>query len=218
MFIDAAGEKLIADNFTSDLQPGQEKRFRQQIEFILEIDKLKHVWRKTILMDQSRRENSAEHSWHIALTVMVLSEYARDADINFFHVMKILLIHDLVEIDAGDTYCHDEDGMKDQAARERLAADRIFNILPPDQARIFRDLWNEFEARKTPESRFANALDRVQPFLHNYFTGGKTWQENDIKSAQVKTRMQPVDDGAPVLWNYVNRLIEDAVGKGYLGD
>ena len=218
MFIDAAGDKLIAGNFENEAQPGQKDRFRQQIEFILEVDKLKQVLRQTILMDKSRQENSAEHSWHIALTVMVLSEYARDADIDFFRVMKILLVHDLIEIDAGDTYCYDDLGRKDQAAREKLAADRIFNILPSDQARIFRDLWDEFEARKTPESRFANALDRVQPFLHNYFTGGKTWQENDIKSAQVRARMQPVDDGAPVLWNYVNSLIEDAVNKGYLGD
>ena len=218
MYIDAAGEKLIADSFDAELQPGQMDRFKQQIEFILEVDKLKHVLRETILMDKSRRENSAEHSWHIALTVMLLSEYARDADIDFFRVMKILLVHDLIEIDAGDTYCYDEQGRKDQAAREKLAADRIFNILPSDQARTFRDLWNEFEERKTPESRFANALDRVQPFLHNYFTRGQTWQENDIKSLQVMARMQPVDDGAPVLWNYVNALIEDAVKKGFLAD
>ena len=218
MYIDAAGEKLIADSFDSELQPGQMDRFKQQIEFILEVDKLKHVLRQTILMDKSRRENSAEHSWHIALTVMLLSEYARDADIDFFRVMKILLVHDLIEIDAGDTYCYDEQGRKDQAAREKLAADRIFNILPSDQARTFRDLWNEFEERKTPESRFANSLDRVQPFLHNYFTRGQTWLENDIKSAQVKARMQPVDDGAPALWNYVNTLIDDAVKKRFLAD
>lgn len=218
MIIDAAGEKLIADNFDGELQPGQKDRFRRQIEFILEVDKLKQVQRRTILMDKSRRENSAEHSWHIALTVMVLSEYARDADIDFFRVMKILLVHDLIEIDAGDTYCHDEKGKKDQAAREMLAADRIFNILPPDQAGTFRDLWDEFEDRKTPESRFANALDRVQPLLHNYFTRGQTWQENDIKSDQVKSRMQPVDDGAPVLWNYVSSLIDDAVKKGFLSE
>jgi len=216
MFIDAAGEELIADHFDNDLQPGQKDRFKQQIEFILEIDQLKHVLRKTILMDQSRRENSAEHSWHIALTVMVLSEYARDADIDFFRVMKMLLIHDLVEIDAGDTYCHDEEGKRDQAARERLAADRIFNLLPPDQAGTFRDLWDEFEERKTSESRFANALDRVQPFLHNYFTRGRTWQENKIKREQVKVRMQPVGDGAPVLGRYVSSLIDNAVEKGYL--
>jgi len=218
MFIDSGGEKLIADNFDSELQPGQKDRFKRQIEFILEVDKLKHVRRQTILMDKSRRENSAEHSWHIALTVMVLSEYARDADIDFFRVMKILLVHDLIEIDAGDTYCYDDQGRQDQAAREKLAADRIFNILPPDQAGTFRDLWDEFEERKTPESRFANALDRVQPLLHNYFTRGQTWQENNIKIDQVKSRMQPVDDGAPVLWNYVSSLIDDAVKKGFLSE
>jgi len=216
MFVDAAGEKLIADTFDTELQPDQMDRFRQQIEFILEVDKLKHVLRQTILMDKSRRENSAEHSWHIALTVMLLSEYARDGEIDFFRVMKILLVHDLIEIDAGDTYCYDDQGRKDQAAKEGLAADRIFNILPPDQARKFRNLWDEFEERKTPESRFANALDRVQPFLHNYFTRGQTWQENDITSAQVKARMQPVNDGAPVLWRYVSSLIDDAVKNGFL--
>jgi putative hydrolase of HD superfamily len=218
VFIDAAGEKLIADNLDGELQPGQTDRFKQQIEFILEVDKLKQVLRQTILMDKSRRENSAEHSWHIALTVMILSEYAGDADIDLFRVMKILLAHDLIEIDAGDTYCYDDQGRKDQAARERIAADRIFNILPPDQARIFRDLWDEFEERKTPESRFANALDRMQPFLHNYFTRGQTWQENDIKSDQVKSRMQPVDDGAPMLWRYVSSLIDDAVKNGFLAE
>ena len=218
MFLDAGGEKIIADNFESELQSGKKDRFKQQIEFILEVDKLKHVLRQTILMDKSRRENSAEHSWHIALTVMILSEYAGDADIDFFRVMKILLVHDLIEIDAGDTYCYDDQGRKDQAAREKIAADRIFNILPPDQAGALRDLWDEFEDRKTPESRFANALDRMQPFLHNYFTRGQTWQENDIKSDQVKSRMQPVDDGAPVLWNYVRSLIDDAVKKGFLAE
>jgi putative hydrolase of HD superfamily len=218
MFLDAAGEKLIADNFENESQSGQKDRFRQQIEFILEVDKLKHVLRQTILMDKSRQENSAEHSWHIALTGIVCSEYARDADIDFFRVMKILLVHDLIEIDAGDTYCYDDQGKRDQAAREKQAADRIFNILPPDQAQLFRGLWDEFEDRQTPESRFANALDRVQPFLHNYFTRGQTWQDNDIKRDQVKSRMQPVDDGAPVLWKYVNALMDDAVSKGFLAD
>jgi putative hydrolase of HD superfamily len=192
MFIDTAGEKLIADVFDRELQPAQLDRFKRQIEFILEVDKLKHVLRQTILMDQSRRENSSEHSWHIALTVMILSDYAGDEGIDFFRVMKILLIHDLIEIDAGDTYCYDDQGRQDQAEREKSAADRIFNLLPPDQAGMFREFWDEFEERKTPESRFANALDRVQPFLHNYFTRGRTWQENDIKREQVKARMQPV--------------------------
>ena len=211
-------EKIIADDFEDELSSEQKDRFKKQIEFILELDKLKRILRQTILLDRSRRENSAEHSWHIALTVLVLSEYAKDSEVDLFQVMKILLIHDLIVIDAGDTYCYDEQGRKDQARREENAAERIFNILPTDQARMFRELWDEFEARKTPESRLANALDRLQPFLNNYFTCGQTWQENDIKSVQVKSRMKPVGDGAPILWDYVKSLIDDAVTKGYLSE
>ena len=218
MLLDSNGGNVLPDNLEDILPPGQKDRFRQQIEFILEVDKLKNVLRKTILMDRSRRENSAEHSWHIALSVLILSEYAKDSDVDLFQVMKILLVHDLIEIDAGDTYCYDDQGRKDQTRREKKAADRIFNLLPADQARTLRELWDEFEERKTPESRFANALDRLQPFLHNYFTEGQIWQENKIKRVQVKSRMDPVDDGAPVLWNYVSSLIDDGVKKGFLGE
>jgi putative hydrolase of HD superfamily len=218
MLLDSSGGNVFPDNLENIVSPGQTDRFRQQIEFILEVDKLKNVLRKTILMDRSRRENSAEHSWHIALTVLILSEYAKDSDVDLFRVMKILLVHDLIEIDAGDTYCYDDQGRKDQARREKKAADRIFNLLPADQARTLRELWDEFEERKTPESKFANALDRLQPFLHNYYTEGQIWQENNIKSAQVKSRMHPVDDGSPVLWNYVRFLIDDGVKKGFLGE
>ena len=218
MFIDSGGEKLIAQNFDNDLRPGKKDRFKQQIEFILEVDKLKQVLRQTILMDKSRRENSAEHSWHIALMVLILSEYAKDPDVDLFRVMKILLVHDLIEIDAGDTYCYDDQGRKDQTRREKKAADRIFNLLPADQAVTFRELWDEFEERRTPESRYANALDRLQPFLHNYFTEGQIWQENNINSAQVKERMNPVDDGATILWNYVSSLIDDGIKKGFLAE
>jgi putative hydrolase of HD superfamily len=218
MLLDSSGGNVFPDNLENIVSPGQTDRFRQQIEFILEVDKLKNVLRKTILMDRSRRENSAEHSWHIALTVLILSEYAKDSDVDLFRVMKILLVHDLIEIDAGDTYCYDDQGRKDQARREKKAADRIFNLLPADQARSLRELWDEFEERKTPESKFANALDRLQPFLHNYYTEGQIWQENNIKSAQVKSRMHPVDDGSPVLWNYVRFLIDDGIKKGFLGE
>ncbi len=200
------------------ISPDQKVRFRRQIEFMLEIDKLKKVLRKTILLDRSRRENSAEHSWHIALSVLILSEYAKDPDVDLFRVMKILLVHDLIEIDAGDTYCYDDQGRRDQARREKKAADRIFNLLPADQAATFRELWDEFEEKKTSESRYANALDRLQPFLHNYFTDGQIWQENNINSAQVKARMQPVNDGAPMLWKYVSSLIDDGVKKGFLAE
>jgi putative hydrolase of HD superfamily len=218
MLLDSDGGNVLPDNLEDIISPGQQDRFRQQIEFILEVDKLKNVLRKTILMDRSRRENSAEHSWHIALTVLILSEYAKNPDVDLFRVMKILLVHDLIEIDAGDTYCYDDQGRKDQARREKNAADRIFNLLPADQATTLRELWDEFEERETPEARFANALDRLQPFLHNYFTEGQIWQENNIKSTQVKSRMHPVDDGAPVLWNYVSSLIDAAVKKGFLAE
>lgn len=211
-------EKIYSDGIEKPKGFADPDRFNRQIEFILEADKLKCTLRKTILMDRSRRENSAEHSWHIALAILVLSEYADDRDIDLYRVMKMLLIHDLVEIDAGDTYCYDDEGRKDQSLREEKAAERIFKLLPPDQTKAFRDLWNEFEARATPESRFANALDRIQPFLHNYFTGGQIWQENNIKSHQVKSRMKPVKDGSTNLWNYVNRLIEDSVKKGFLSE
>jgi len=218
MLLNSNGVSVFPDNIEDIVLPEQKDRFRQQIEFILEVDKLKNVLRKTILMDRSRRENSAEHSWHIALTVLILSEYAKDSDVDLFRVMKILLVHDLIEIDAGDTYCYDDQGRKDQARREKNAADRIFNLLPADQATTLRELWDEFEERKTPESRFANALDRLQPFLHNYFTEGQIWQENNINSAQVKARMNPVDDGAPILWNYVSSLIDDGIKKGFLAE
>ena len=196
--------------------PDPGHRFKKQIEFVLEVDKLKHVRRQTILMDRSRRENSAEHSWHIALMVSLFAEYSADSDIDLMRVIKMLLMHDLVEIDAGDTYCYDDAGRQDQTRREEIAARRIFGLLPEDQASEMRSLWDEFEERKSPESKFANALDRVQPFLHNYFTDGQTWQENNIASHQVQDRMRPVKDGSPALWEYVNALIEDAVERGLL--
>ena len=218
MFVESNEENPVAGKVERELIPAKSNRFRRQIEFILEVDKLKQTLRETILLDRRRKENSAEHSWHIALMVLVLSEYAKDTDVDLFQVMKILLVHDLIEIDAGDTYCYDEQGRQDQSMREENAAERIFNILPTDQAGMFRQLWDEFEARETPESRFANSLDRLQPFLNNYFTRGQTWQENHIKSAQVKSRMKPVDDGAPILWHYVKSLIDDAVTKDYLSE
>jgi putative hydrolase of HD superfamily len=192
------------------------ERFKQQIEFILEADKLKSVSRRTTLLDRSRQENSAEHSWHIALLVLILSEYADDDNLDPLQVIKLLLAHDLVEIDADDTYCYDKIGGQTQKMRETKAADRIFNILPADQADAFRALWDEYEAKDTPESKFANALDRLQPFLHNYFTRGHTWQKHGIQKSQVIARMQPVDDGSHFLWDYISRLIDDAVEKGFL--
>ena len=200
------------------IRPVDGKRFKRQIEFILQADKLKRVARRTTLLDLSRQENSAEHSWHIALLVLILCEYAEDSHLDLLQVIKLLLIHDLVEIDAGDTYCYDEAGGQDKLKREIKAADRIFNILPADQADAFRALWDEYEAKASPESKFANALDRVQPFLHNYFTRGHTWQKHGIRKSQVVRRMKPVHKGSPFLWKYISSLIDDAVKQGFLAN
>ena len=210
--------ETISVKLNQKLTLNQVQRLQQQIEFMLEIDKLKHILRRTILTDRSREENSAEHSWHIAMAVFLFSEYAQDQNIDWYRVVKMLLVHDLVEIDAGDTYCYDHQSRKDQAQREQKAAERIFKILPLDQSISFRELWDEFENRETPESKYANALDRFQPFLQNYATKGQIWQKNNITRRQVKDRMQPVLDGAPLLWNLVELLIDDAVQKKYLAE
>jgi len=192
------------------------ERFRKQIEFIVEIDKIKHIYRKTLLMDGSRNENDAEHSWHLAVMSMLLSEYALEKDIDTSRVIKMVLIHDLVEIDAGDTFCYDEKGNEDKLEREQKAADRLFNILPFDQAKEIRDLWEEFEARETPEAKFAAALDRLEPLIANYNTDGFSWQKYHISSDRVLKRNRPIEEGSVVLWEYVKELIEDSIRKGYL--
>lgn len=196
--------------------PGGSERFKNQIEFLLEIDALKHTLRQSVLLDRSRRENSVEHSWHIALAAMMFSEYADGRDIDKDRVVRMLLLHDLVEIDAGDTYCYDEPGKVDQKEREDRAADRIFGLLPSDQAKEFRALWDEFEDRLTPEAKFAHAMDRFQAFLHNYYTRGLTWRQHGIRKSQVQQRMQPVQAGAPRIWDFVETLIDDAVARGFL--
>jgi len=198
------------------LIPGGSDRLKRQVEFLLEIDRLKHTFRQTILLDRSRHENSVEHSWHIALSVMIFSEYADMDGIDLCRVIRMLLVHDLVEIDAGDTYCYDEQAQADQHERERRAADRIFGLLPRDQTEEFRQLWDEFEAARSAEARYAHAMDRFQAFLHNYFTQGQMWRQHGIRQNQVIRRMQPVGRGAPLLWDYVRTLIGDAVARGYL--
>ena len=208
----------ISVKLNQELIPNQIQRLQQQIEFMLEIDKLKHIFRRTILTDRSREENSAEHSWHIAMAAFLFSEYAQDQEMDLYRVIKMLLVHDLVEIDAGDTYCYDHQSRQDQARREQEAAERIFKILPSDQSQSFRALWVEFENKDTPESKYANALDRFQPFLQNYVTRGQIWRKNNITRRQVMDRMKPVFDGAPVLWNLVKLLIDDAVQKKYLAE
>jgi putative hydrolase of HD superfamily len=190
-------------------------RLDAQLAFFLEIDKLKLVLRQTYLTDKSRRENSAEHSWHIATMAPFLAEYAAPP-VDIARVIRMLLVHDIVEIDAGDTLVYDTKGYLDKPQREQRAADRIFGILPADQASEIRQLWDEFEARQTPEARFAAALDRLQPILHNYHTQGAAWRAHGIHLDQVIARNRHIGDAAPRLWEYVQTLLKDAVEKGYL--
>ena len=190
-------------------------RLAKQLNFI-EIDQLKNVYRQTLLMNGKRYENDAEHSWHLGIMVILLSEYATGEDLNILKVIKMVLLHDLVEIDAGDTFCYDNKAARDKAAREEKAANRIFGILPADQESEFRKLWDEFEERKSPEARFAAALDRLQPILHNYNTQGAAWRAHGVTSDVVIEKNQHISQGAPELWDYATMLIKDAVEKGYL--
>lgn len=188
-------------------------RLARQLQFVLEIDRLKSVYRRTYLVDGSRSENSAEHSWHLALLAMVLSEHANES-LDVFKVIKMVLIHDIVEIDAGDTYIYGDQAGKEE--RERTAAERIFGLLPPDQEHEFRALWEEFESAQTPEARFASALDRFMPQLHNYHTQGRSWQEHGISAERVLERNVEISDGSVVLWEWTQVLIERAVEEGFL--
>lgn len=193
------------------------ERFSQQIDFILEIDRLKHVYRKTLLLTSKRAENDSEHSWHLAVMALLLSEYSNDNTLDVCKVIKMVLIHDLVEIDAGDTYCYDVEAVKEQAKKERKAAERIFGMLPADQAEQFWALWDEFNAMTTAEARFAAALDRLQPLLHNFHTQGTMWKKHRVTKAQVVERNGPMANGSEALWEYAKKnLIDEAVRKGYL--
>lgn len=192
------------------------ERFAHQREFILAIDKLKGVERYTHLTDGSRAENSAEHSWHIAVMAMTLHEHSA-VPVDPLHVTRLLLVHDIVEIDAGDTYCYDEDGYTDKEERERNAAVRLFGMLPDDQASMFLALWEEFEAMRTPAALFANAIDRLQPFMLGRHRDSGDWRFRARTREQLYTRMAPIRDAAPELWAYVEAVVEDAFATGRFG-
>lgn len=192
-----------------------DSRLAAQIAFIVELDKLKAILRQTLLVDGSRRENDAEHSWHIATMAFVLAEYA-DSPIDAGRVAGMLLIHDVVEIDAGDTFIHDEAGHGDKEAREQAAAERLYGILPPDQAAGFHALWREFEARQTADARFAHSLDRLQPLLHNFETEGGTWRSNAVTADKVRGLLPRIAGGSTRLAAYAATLVDEAVARGYL--
>ncbi|MEY4488497.1 MAG: hypothetical protein RIQ79_1005 [Verrucomicrobiota bacterium] len=193
----------------------ENSRLVQQFTFLTEALRLSEVLRQTLLPTSRRRENDAEHSWHLCLMVIVLAEHS-NVPIDTIRVLKMLIIHDLVEIDAGDTYAYDTARMANQHEREALAADRIFGLLPSDQGASLRASWDEFEARQTPEAKFAAALDRLQPVLLNILTDGVKWREHGVTLPKVLARNGHAIEGSAAVWAYVRGLLDEAVAKGSL--
>lgn len=189
------------------------ERLRQQMEFILEVDKLKNITRQTWLSSGERKENDSEHSWHLALMCALLAEYANE-QIDVLRTMTMVLIHDIVEIDAGDTYAYDAAGNATKREREVQAANRLLHLLPPDQAEYMRGLWDEFEAGETAEAKFALSLDKIQPILLNDASGGKSWREHQVKVSQIMERNMRTPEGSKELWGYAGKLIEKNVKNG----
>lgn len=192
-------------------------RLEQQLQFILEIDKVKKIIRQTLLSDASRKENDAEHSWHIALMAYLLQEYVEEP-VEVSKVMLMVLIHDLVEIDAGDTYAYDEEGAKTKDERERKAADHIFGMLPEDQGMYLKALWEEFEAYETAEAKYAHLLDNFQPLLLNDAAGGISWTEHQVKKSQIYKRNEKVEETSATIWKCMQDKIDKHIQAGHVLD
>lgn len=191
------------------------EKIKKQIEFVLVIDEMKNVLRRNLVVDGSRRENDAEHSWHLAMLAMILEEYSSQK-VDIERVLKITLVHDLVEVYAGDTFAYDAKGNKDKLDREIEAANRLFGMLDPVQGAEIRALWDEFEAKETAESRYANAVDRLQPLLLNYMTNGHTWKLGDVHATQIYKRMDIIRTATPELWHIVEGIINTSIQAGIL--
>ena len=191
------------------------RKLLKQIEFIKEIDKIKYIFRKTKLINSDRPENDAEHSWHLAMMAIVLSEYSNEP-IDILKVLKMVLIHDIVEIDSGDVFVYDKEKSHDNFEEELKAAKRIFGMLPEEQAEEFLNIWLEFEAMKTPESKFARAVDRLEPLLQNTSNNGGTWREYDVKYDKVIEKKQVIKEGSEKLWDFAKYLTDESVEKGIL--
>lgn len=190
-------------------------RLKRQIQFIVEVDKVKSIFRQTYLADANRKENDAEHSWHLALMAVLLKDYMKE-EVDLTKVMIMVLIHDLVEIDAGDTYAYDESGAATKREREEKAADRIFGLLPEDQGQEFRKLWEEFEAYKTPEAKYAHLLDNFQPLLLNDASGGKSWEEHGVHRSQVYKRNERIPETSEIIWEQMKEIIQKHIEQGHL--
>ncbi len=193
----------------------EETRLQKQFSFLMEIDKMKTVLRRNVIADKSKQEDDAEHSWHMAVMAMVLYEYAPKGT-DLLRVLKMALVHDLVEVYAGDTFCYDKAANEDKEKRERSAAEKLFGMLEPDQAKEYRSLWEEFDRMDTPDSLYAGAIDRLQPFLLNYHTDGHTWKQGPITSADVYHRNDPVRRAMPRLWPVLDGMIQSCIHSGLL--
>ena len=192
-------------------------RFEQQMKFILEIDKVKNVFRQTYLADGNRKENDAEHSWHMAIMAFLLKEYAQE-EVDIMRVVLMVLIHDLVEIDAGDTYAYDLDGLQTKREREVKAAERIFGLLPKDQEEQFRELWDEFEAYESAEAKYAHMLDNFQPLMLNDALDGKSWKEHKVKKSQIYSRNAKTMEGSEKILEYMKDLVQKNIDRGNIQD
>ena len=191
------------------------ERLKKDIEFIVELDKMKTILRRTNVIGLDQREDDAQHSWHISVMAMILSEYANEK-IDTFKVIKMLLTHDLVEIYAGDTFCYDKKGNEDKRRRELAAAEKIYGMLDEEKGRELRALWNEFEEMKTPDALFAASMDRIQPMLSNYYNEGGTWGKYKVSKADIYKRMAPAEKSSDILWEFITNIIEDARERGLI--
>ena len=201
-----------------ELTREQEERLQRQFRFILEIDREKEIVRQTPIADASRKENDAEHAWHMAVMVLLLAEYANEP-IDPLKTISMLLIHDLVEVYSGDTYAYDEKGKESQRERELAAADRLYGLLPEDQGAELRALWDEFEERKTPEARFARTMDNLQPMMLNHATGGISWTEHGVALSQILRRNERTAEGSELLWQYArDNWLMPNVARGSIRD
>lgn len=198
-----------------DFLSSGDERLDSRFLFTVEIDKMTSVLRRTLLVDLSRRENDAEHSWHIAVMAMLFSEYAA-APVDIGRVVQMCVVHDLVEVYAGDTFAYDTVGNADKEAREKAAADKLFAILPEEQGRMIRSLWEEFDAMESADAKYAACMDRLQPFLHNTLTGGHTWVENGTDRAAVEKRMAVIKEFMPKVYTWVAENIDHAIEAGWL--
>lgn len=192
-------------------------RLNRQLLFSAEIDKMTDVLRRTLLINKSRRENDAEHSWHIAAMAMLFSEYTVEP-VDVSRAVQMCVVHDIVEIDAGDTFAYDAKGNADKTAREAEAADKLFAKLPPDQGALIRSLWEEFDAMETPDAKYAACMDRLQPFLHNTLTDGHTWVEGSVSREAVEKRMAVIREFMPEVYKWIEANLDRAVHNGWLTD